>query len=304
MKKYIFFLISIWLIANQAYSQHDSQFEVLVHKDIRYVADNQVQNDSLQRLSLVMPQGITSCPLLIWIGGGAWSYGDRNMELDFARRVARSGIAVASIGHRLSPATWRDSSLNTGIQHPMHILDVASSVKWLYDHAGEYGYDPDNFFIGGYSSGGHLSALISMDSTYLAGHQLSNQIFKGVIPISGTYDIPDYYRAMLESGRPELAKLHVMAVFGEDSARFPMASPIHFMDGLKTPMLLMSDNNMYNYTRLFEEKIRETDFREVEVVYAYNLNHGGLWRNLSFEEHSLYRNIIVDFIETQSKSGT
>lgn len=33
----------------------------------------------------------------------------------------------------------------------------------------------------------------------------------------------------------------------------------------------MCDNNLYNYTRLWEDKIRATDFRLVQVVYAYDL---------------------------------
>ena len=142
-----------------------------------------------------------------------------------------------------------------------------------------------------------------MDDRYLKKHELETDIFKGVIPISGTYDLVDYYKVFANGNRPELAELHVKAVFGNTEENLVRASPVNYLQNLSTPMLLMCDNNLYNYTKLFEERIRETEFREVQVVYAYNFSHGGLWKNLSLSEFSVYRNIIVDFIEDQMKLG-
>ena len=131
MSKTVFFSILFFAVANAALSQANQKFELTEHDDLLYLDREAVENDSLQRLHLVLPKTDESFPLFIWIGGGAWAYGDRRQEMDLARRFGEKGIAVASIGHRLSPAIWRDSSLNTGIQHPEHIEDVASAVKWL-----------------------------------------------------------------------------------------------------------------------------------------------------------------------------
>jgi acetyl esterase/lipase len=268
------------------------------HLDLPYI-NNLPNDDSLRRLNLVIPEGI-SPPLLIWIGGGAWSYVDRNVEMDLARKIADQGIAVASIGHRLSPATWRDPNLNSGIQHPAHIQDVASAVKWLYDNAATYGYDRTNIFIGGYSSGAHLAALITMDPSYLLSVGLPKDLFRGVIPISGAFDLVHYYETLKNSDRPELAELHVQAVFGQSEADLINASPVSYMQNLSIPMLLMSDISLYDYTRLFEDRIRETEFRDLQVVYAYPLSHAALWRNMSFEEKSTYRRHIIDFISSHT----
>ena len=265
--------------------------------DLPYLGTSEISNDSLQRLNLIVPVGDGDLPILIWIGGGAWAYVNRHQEMDLARHFAAEGIAVASVGHRLSPATWRDPKLKSGIVHPKHVEDIAAAVKWLYDHAESYGYDREKFFIGGYSSGAHLAALLCMDNKYLSHHGLSQKIFKGVIPISGAYDIVDYHNVFLNGNRPELAKLHVEAVFG-DSSHFVEASPTNYLENLSTPMLLISDNSLYNYTKLFEERIKETKFTDVKVVYAENLSHDGLWKNLSFSNNSFYRQIILDFIES------
>ena len=288
-----FILPVLILIAIGAYSQSLSSADVKQVKDIAYAIPD---DDTLQTLNLVLPEAGHDFPLLIWIGGGAWSYGNKNIEMDLARQFARKGVAVASVGTRLSPATWRDSSYNTGVKHPAHAQDVAAAVKWLYDHAGQYGFDRNNLFVGGYSSGGHLAALIGLDSSYLTKEGLSPRLLKGIIPISGTYDIANYHEVLLNSDRPELAELHVEAVFGSEEEDFIRASPVHYLTHLSIPMLLMSDNNMYNYAKRLEEKIRETEFREMQVVYAYNLAHGALWRDLSFADESIYRSLILDFI--------
>ncbi|WP_299535545.1 alpha/beta hydrolase [Ulvibacterium sp.] len=301
MKKAILVLTAVLLVGQISFGQSED-FEV--YNDLSYLNKESVSNDSLQRLNLVLPSNKEKYPLLIWIGGGAWSYGDRNQEMDLAKKLAAQGIAVASIGHRLSPAIWRDSTLDKGIQHPKHIEDVAAAVKWLHDNAATYGYDKEGFFIGGYSSGAHLSALISLDNTYLNQVDLSVELFKGVIPISGTYDIVDYHNVFLNGSRPELAKLHVEAVFGSTDKDFKKASPITYLKNLSIPMLLISDNTLYNYSKLFEEKIRETEFRDMQVLYSYDLSHGELWKNLSFSEKSVYRAVIVNFIETVFGNGT
>ena len=177
---------------------------------------------------------------------------------------------------------------------------MAAAVRWLYDHASRYGYDQEKIFIGGYSSGAHLAALISLDERYLEKVGLSTNLFKGVIPISGTYDIVDYHQTFLNGNRPELAEWHVEAVFGSRKEDLVNASPTTYLQNLETPMLVMCDNDLYNYTKLFEERIQATDFRDMQVVYTYDLSHGGLWRNLASDD-SRNRNIILEFIRQQLK---
>ncbi|WP_343486243.1 alpha/beta hydrolase [Allomuricauda sp. d1] len=260
--------------------------------DLAYVQEG----DSLQRLNLVLPEACNQCPLFIWIGGGAWSYGDKDMEMDLARQFATNGIAVASIGHRRSPATWRNAELDEGIQHPEHIKDVAKAVKYLFHNSAEYGYSQDRFFIGGYSSGAHLAALLDLNKTYLKEVGLPQKLFKGVVPISGTYDIVDYHQTFKNGGNPELAVLHVEAVFGDSEARFLEASPIQYLKSLQSPILFMSDATIAKYTEHLEKELEKTPFTNYRVIYDKGRSHGELWQHLSKDKVSEHRNHIVDFI--------
>jgi hypothetical protein len=299
MNKQLNFFVSLFLLSslNFACAQSTNEVSLKEISNLSYLPEKEIEVDSLQQLNLVLPQGIESPPLFIWIGGGAWAYVNRHMEMDFARKVAKEGIAVASVGHRLSPSLWRDSTRSEGIEHPAHIKDVARAFNWLYEKADTYGYDKDRIFIGGFSSGAHLSALLSMDNRYLKELGLSQDNIKGFIPVSGGYDIVDYYNVFLNGSNPSMAELHVQAVFGDTEADLIDASPISYLKNMKVPMLMFSENMTYNYTKIFEDALRETEFRDFEVIHVHKLGHAGLWRNLSFEEKSPYRDMIIHFIK-------
>lgn len=294
MKKNPIFLLLICLMGCQDPTTAQSFKEIL---NLSYLEKSEIEVDSLQRLNLVLPEEVDNPPLFVWIGGGAWAFVNRHQEMAFARKMAAEGIAVASVGHRLSPGLWQDSTRVEGVQHPAHIRDVAKAFKWLYDNAANYGYDQDRIFIGGFSSGAHLATLLSMDTRYLESLGLKQENIKGFIPVSGGYDIVDYYNAFVNGPNPAMAELHVQAVFGKTKADMIHASPTTYLDKMKLPMLMFSENMTYNYTKIFEDALRGTAFRDFEVIHVHKLGHAGLWRNLSFEEQSPYRERIVEFIK-------
>ena len=267
--------------------------DIRIINDISYVENSQ---DSMQRLNLVLPSNTVKPPLLLWIGGGAWAYVDRNKEMDIAKHLAHEGIAVASVGHRLSPALLREPKNPKGITHPKHVEDIASSFKWLKDNASTYSYDPDKIFVGGFSSGAYLSALLAMDGRYLQSLGLSTASIKGVIPVGGAYDIENYHQVFLNGTQKELAKIHVEAVFG-DPKGFKEASVTEYVEGFKIPMLLVSDNQTYNYTKLFEDRLNKSKVPNLSVVHVKEFGHGALWRDLSGNKESSYRKRIVSFIK-------
>jgi len=265
--------------------------------NIPYTTPTRMVDNPNQRLNLVLPLTSEKVPLLIWIGGGAWAYVDRTMEMNVARNFAKEGIAVASVGHRLS-ADWRDSTYVVDIQHPEHAKDIATATKWLIDHSDTYGYDSKEIFIGGFSSGAHLASILALDERFLKTEGLSKDVIKGIIPIGGTYDISNYHNAFLEGSRPELAILHVESVFGNSEKHFKDASPISYLDNLSVPIYLFSDSNTYNYTKLFEDAIRQRNFKNFEVEHV-ELSHKDLWTNLSEEVQSTYRDSILEFIKSK-----
>ena len=90
----------------------------------------------------------TRLPLIVWIHGGAWTAGDKN--LCPAVVMVPRGYVVASINYRLAQEAI----------YPAQIHDCKAAVRFLRASAEKYQIDPDRVGVFGASAGGHLAALM------------------------------------------------------------------------------------------------------------------------------------------------
>ncbi|MFV2048117.1 alpha/beta hydrolase fold domain-containing protein [Metabacillus sp. YM-086] len=103
-------------------------------------------------VDLYLPKGSqSSLPVIIWLHGGGWRLGDRNLGPDLSRFFAEKGFAMASIEYRLS----------TEATFPAQIHDVKAAIRWLRSVSDQYGLDPHHIGLWGSSSGGHLASLVA-----------------------------------------------------------------------------------------------------------------------------------------------
>ncbi|MCU1479763.1 MAG: Isoprenylcysteine alpha-carbonyl methylesterase [Subtercola sp.] len=91
-------------------------------------------------------------PVIVWLHGGAWRLGDRTWAPDLGRYFAAVGFAMVSIDYTLSGQS----------PFPAPLFDVRSAIRWVREHAAEYGFDPDAIGLWGSSAGGHLAALAAV----------------------------------------------------------------------------------------------------------------------------------------------
>ncbi|MBN2000034.1 alpha/beta hydrolase, partial [candidate division KSB1 bacterium] len=106
-------------------------------------------NEKSLLLDLYIPAAEGPLPLVIWIHGGAWRAGDKNVT-PAVPLLTDHGFAVASISYRFS-------------QHaifPAQLHDCKAAVRWLRAHANKYHLDPLRFGVWGASAGGHLAAML------------------------------------------------------------------------------------------------------------------------------------------------
>ena len=103
-------------------------------------------------LDLYRPESKSPLPLVLWIHGGGWEYGDKGFEL-FLRHLTSRGFAVASVQYRLSGSA----------RYPAQIEDCRAAFNWLGENAGRYQLDPRHIFVAGASAGGHLAALLGLE---------------------------------------------------------------------------------------------------------------------------------------------
>nr|ANI19854.1 EstDZ2a [uncultured Acetothermia bacterium] len=190
-------------------------FSFQVYTDVVYY-DGPDAHPTKHRLDLFVPDGLQDAPVLIFVHGGGWTSGDKNLYAFIGQAFAAQGFATAVINYRLSPQ----------VQHPAHIEDVARAFSWVYKNIARYGGNPEKIFVTGHSAGGHLTALLALDEKYLQAHGLTLAAIKGAIPISGVYDVT-----------PVLALYRT--VFGADPDQRWDASPLAHVGPNKPPFLIL-----------------------------------------------------------------
>ena len=110
-----------------------------------------------QRLDLYLPKGVVKPPLVVWLHGGGFVFGDEDiMKFDEAAKILevfiKNGIAVASVNYRLAQET----------PFPAAGVDTKRSIRFLRANASKYGYDPKRFATGGDSAGGYLALMAAI----------------------------------------------------------------------------------------------------------------------------------------------
>jgi len=121
--------------------------------------------------------------------------------------------------YQIVMAFWRERS-SRAHHHPEHAKDVARAVRWAVAEGRSYNLNPTKLVLSGHSAGGHLVSLLATDPAYLEEVGLSSSTIKGVISISGVYDVP----ALGKSGWQKV--LYLEPAFGKDSKLWQEASPL------------------------------------------------------------------------------
>ncbi|MFO0969434.1 MAG: alpha/beta hydrolase [Gemmataceae bacterium] len=156
--------------------------EVRRLSDVAYYSGKDA-DDFRHRADLFLPRNKNDFPVVVFVHGGAWVMGDNRccgLYSAVAEYLAKEGIGVVVPNYRLSPS----------VVHPEHAKDIARAIAWTHAHIADYGGRPDRLFLAGHSAGGHLVALVATDESYLKKHGLSSADIKGVIAVSGVYEIP------------------------------------------------------------------------------------------------------------------
>ena len=94
----------------------------------------------------------TALPVIVWLHGGGWRFGDRRTGPNLSRFSAECGFAMVSVEYRLSRQA----------QFPSQVEDVKTAIRWIRSVAGTYGFDATRIGLWGASAGGHLAAMAAL----------------------------------------------------------------------------------------------------------------------------------------------
>jgi arylformamidase len=159
--------------------------------------------------------GASEPPLFVFIHGGYWQRNDKDVFAFVADGPRAHGIDVAVVGYTLAP----HARLTEIVE------EISAALSYLYEHAGDFGFDRNRLFVGGWSAGGHLTAIAAR-----------HPACRGGIAISGIFDLTpialNYLNEKLRLDAAEVASLSPLRVLCERMA------PLHmFVGGNELPEL-------------------------------------------------------------------
>ena len=211
--------------------------------------------DGKDKLDLYVPAGPGPHPVIVFIHGGGLLQGDKSIYAGLGQYFVRRGFAAALINHRLSP----------GVSHPAHIQDAAAAFAWVYRNVERFGGNPKRIVLAGHSSGAYLAALLALDPRWLGAQGLDPSAIRGVVPISGFFDVE-----LLAPSRP-------MSVWGTDKAVWRDASPIRYVRRDAPPMLLLyadgDDDARRAESRTLEQALSDVGQGAVKSVQIPGRDH-------------------------------
>lgn len=169
-------------------------------------------------------------PCIVFIHGGGWGMGKREMHDEAVREVARRGLVGATVTYRLAP------------QHrfPAQVHDVKCAIRFLRAHADKYGIDPDRIAACGFSAGGHLAMMLGVTQKADGlegdgGWAEQSSSVRAVVAYFGPVDLaaPDIPKHV----HPITAQL-IGGSAKEKPEEYKRASPITYVDAGDAPTLM------------------------------------------------------------------
>lgn len=205
--------------------------EPKVHRGLAYSEPK----NTLQMLDVFAPAGGKNHPVVLYIHGGGWHSGDKAEVHNKPKALTDRGFVLVSINYRLWTPPWSKSFPGT-VTLKNQAQDIAKAIRWVHDHARDYGGDPAALIVMGHSAGAHLAALVCTDERYLKAEGLSLANIKGCVPIDGdSHDLPMHMKA--NAGKKVAATDRER--FGDEKLQKELSPVTHVAKGKNIPPFLI-----------------------------------------------------------------
>lgn len=119
-------------------------------------------------------------PVNVYLHGGTWRYGTADEFTYLAEPMVNNGGTMVVVD--FSGVEEAEEGLTTLVRQ------VRDAVAWTYRNAEQFGADPENLYVSGHSSGGHLVATV-LTTDWQNDYDLPADMIKGGLCVSGMYDL-------------------------------------------------------------------------------------------------------------------
>lgn len=164
-------------------------------RDLQYRPD-----DKDAFLDVYTPPGAaeagTALPTIVWVHGGAWVAGNKNLIANYMRILAGEGHTVVAVGYSLAPEA----------QYPTPIVQVLDSLAYLNENARQLNIDPQHFVLAGDSAGAQIAAQ--------SANVLTNPEYARTLDLPPTLAADQLAGVILAGGAFDLNLMRTGGVFG------------------------------------------------------------------------------------------
>jgi arylformamidase len=159
---------------------------------------------------------VPNAPVFVFIHGGAWKKTSMSRYGYIAEPLVAAGAhcalvqfnGVEEVGGSLMPMAHQ----------------VRSAVAWVYKNAAQFGGDPKRIYVGGHSSGAHLTGVVTI--TNWSEYGVPDDILQGALCCSGMYELAPV----------RLSKRSTYVKF--DDAMVEALSTIRHLDRIRIPLVV------------------------------------------------------------------
>ncbi len=194
------------------------------------------------RMTLLVPRNTAKKPAVIYFPGGGFTSADHEKMIEMRYALARAGFVVAAAEYRVVPSVY-----------PAMIDDARAAIRYVREHAEEFGVDPARIGVIGDSAGGYVVEMLGTTKGEPES-KAANADVQAVVSMYGISDLmtigeglgkdieaihhsPSVTEALILNGPAFNTRPGKTIDDMVDQAR--AASPIAHVDGSEPPMLLM-----------------------------------------------------------------
>ncbi|MCW2475477.1 alpha/beta hydrolase [Candidatus Symbiopectobacterium sp. NZEC151] len=239
------------------------------------------------RMSFLIPRTAAPKPAIVYFPGGGFTSADHEKFIEMRMALAQAGFVVAAAEYRTVPDTF-----------PAPVQDGKAAVRYLREHAAEYGIDPQRIGVLGDSAGGYLAQMLGVtngEKSFDKGDYLNQSSdVQAVVTLYGLSNLlnigagfPENIQEVHRSPASTEALLVHGAAFrdfpgaaiGKDEKKALNASPMGHINGKKPPFLILHGSadtlvSPVQSAQLF--KALKQGGNPAEYVLLEGANHGDL----------------------------
>ena len=163
-------------------------FNTLTPKDpaVTVARDVAYEKGPRHKLDIYAPKGATTAlPVLVYFYGGGWKTGRRQDYSFVGKALASRGFLTVLPDYRLYPQ----------VRYPACLKDGAAAIRWVQDHAAEYGGDPSRIVLAGHSAGGYNAVMLALDTEFVRAAGVKPGVIKAAAGLAGPYDFAPFNEA-------------------------------------------------------------------------------------------------------------